>query len=452
MSQEEYLAAGEKHVAKDEEVNLEFLLKNQNRLNGHVSMLLKTFNAGADWNHQARLRATKLTHSLSVAPLYLLFKDHKGWTIDAGGPPPTRPVASAGGGQDDHLSETISTVLEPVANKMWGGMETTSTPDFVSKIAELNKKEFNCEEIDLAEIDRALDEKTNLHEDPNQMSYSSSQEEECVDEVSIPEEELEEEDVDYSTPCPWQTGKEDCECSGVLNDSSEESLQKDGKQDQPATINGLSCRWAGTEFDRVAIACIRMEGWCERGWTLKSEILEWLSSNSEAKLVEEAAEMVDGLDTLWEKEGRDKTDEGILEDAVEIMTAILIGWFTDRGMVGQDTDKISIQRENNIFQEVSIHKEQSAQQPELDQQAEVSILRVEHGHHSKHEHDEVPRHEAKCMNNIRQEVEETEQESNMTTPVRLSRAANMRKVREESRKLGNARKQTTFQDPRPKVS
>ena len=309
MSQEEYLAAGEKHVAKDEEVNLEFLLKNQNRLNGHVSMLLKTFNAGADWNHQARLRATKLTHSLSVAPLYLLFKDHKGWTVEAGGPPPTRPVASAGGGQDDHLSETISTVLEPVANKMKGGMETTSTPDFISKIVELNKKEFNCEEIDLAEVDRALDEKTSLHEDPNQMRYSSSNVEESVEEISIPEEELEEGEVDYSTPCPWQTGKEDCECSVILNDSSEESsFQKDGRQEQPATINGLSCRWAGTEFERVAIACTRMEGWCERGWTLRSEILEWLSSNSEAKLVEEAAEMVDGLDTLWEKDGRDKTD------------------------------------------------------------------------------------------------------------------------------------------------
>ena len=51
-----------------------------------------------------------------------------------------------------------------------------------------------------------------------------------------------------------------------------------------------------------------MEEWCERGWTL---------SNSEAKLVEENAEMVDGLDTLWEKEGRDIVDESILEDALE---------------------------------------------------------------------------------------------------------------------------------------
>ena len=164
---------------------------------------------------------------------------------------------------------------------------------------------------------------------------------------------------------------------------------------------------------------------------LRSEILEWLSSNSEAKLVEEAAEMVDGLDTLWEKDGRDKTDEEILEDAVEIMTAILIGWFTDRGMVGGDTEETSIQREDITLQEVSTHEEQSAQQPELDQQAEeVSIQREENGHHTQHEHHEVPGNETNCKNNNSSDIEKAEQVKNITTPVRLSRAANMRKVRE----------------------
>ena len=160
MSQEEYLEAGMKHVAKDEEVGLEFLIKNQRRLNGHMSMILKTFNVGASWNHQARIRATKLTHSLSVAPLYLLYKDHKGWTVETGGAPPTRPVASAGGGQDDHMSEMVSLILEPVANTWTGGMETTSTQDFVSKIVELNNGKIDLEEeVDLAEIDRHLDER-----------------------------------------------------------------------------------------------------------------------------------------------------------------------------------------------------------------------------------------------------------------------------------------------------
>ena len=71
---EEYLEAGRKHTAGDEEVDLDFLFKNQTVLNGHVSMLIKTFCMGADWDHEARIRATKITLSLSVAPLYLLWR------------------------------------------------------------------------------------------------------------------------------------------------------------------------------------------------------------------------------------------------------------------------------------------------------------------------------------------------------------------------------------------
>ena len=134
------------------------MMKTQKRLNGHMSMILKTFNVGAAWNHQAIIRATKLTHSLSVAPLYLLYKDHKGWTVETGGVPPTRPVASAGGGQDDHLSETVSQILEPVANSAAGGMETTSTQDFTSKIVELNKGNLELEDVDLESVDKMFKE------------------------------------------------------------------------------------------------------------------------------------------------------------------------------------------------------------------------------------------------------------------------------------------------------
>ena len=47
--------------------------------------------------------------------------------------------------------------------------------------------------------------------------------------------------------------------------------------------------------------------------------------------------MVDGLDTIWNKEGRDTIDERMLEDAVEIMTAVVIGWYSDKGMVRKVT-------------------------------------------------------------------------------------------------------------------
>ena len=88
MSMEEYNRAGEVHTRNSKEVTVVFLLRNQRKINGHMSMLLKTFMVRKSHNHYERIRNLMLTHSLSVAPLYLLFKDHKGWTLDTGTPPP----------------------------------------------------------------------------------------------------------------------------------------------------------------------------------------------------------------------------------------------------------------------------------------------------------------------------------------------------------------------------
>ena len=158
MSIEEYRRAGEVHTNKDKEVTVEFLMKNQRKVNGHLSMLLKTFMVGRSHGHYERIRNLKITHSLSVAPLYLLFKDHKGWTLDTGKPPPSRPVVSAGSGQNDHLSEIVSHILEPIVKMRPGGMEVTSTGDFISRINGINEMIIPIEEIDLEEIDRKLEE------------------------------------------------------------------------------------------------------------------------------------------------------------------------------------------------------------------------------------------------------------------------------------------------------
>ena len=41
MSLEEYEAAGKKHTEKDQEVDMEFVKKNETNINGHMSMMLK---------------------------------------------------------------------------------------------------------------------------------------------------------------------------------------------------------------------------------------------------------------------------------------------------------------------------------------------------------------------------------------------------------------------------
>ena len=65
------------------------LKKNQRHLNGHVSMMLKFFGAGADWSHQQRLRESMLNEGISVFPLWLLFKCHKEWSAATGKLPAT---------------------------------------------------------------------------------------------------------------------------------------------------------------------------------------------------------------------------------------------------------------------------------------------------------------------------------------------------------------------------
>ena len=79
-------------------------------------------------------------------------------------------MASAGSGQYDHFSENVSQLLEPVANTWKGGMEASSTPDMFSKVEELNEGDLELEEINLSEVDRALDELDRRRNEENQQS------------------------------------------------------------------------------------------------------------------------------------------------------------------------------------------------------------------------------------------------------------------------------------------
>ena len=121
-------------------------------------MLCKVFTIGEAHKHIDRVRSLKITLSLSVAPMYLLFKDHKGWSLETGTPPPSRPVVSAGSGQNDHMSEIISNLLEPVVKTWAGGMEKESTGDVLALIDEINDENIQIEDIDLESFDREMEE------------------------------------------------------------------------------------------------------------------------------------------------------------------------------------------------------------------------------------------------------------------------------------------------------
>ena len=67
-----------KHTKNDLEVGWDAIKESQKELNGHVSMMIKFFKIGKYWDHAPRIRETTMGEGLSICPLSLLFKDHKG--------------------------------------------------------------------------------------------------------------------------------------------------------------------------------------------------------------------------------------------------------------------------------------------------------------------------------------------------------------------------------------
>ena len=139
MSLATYELAGQAHTKKDEVITLSKVKSTQTELNGHVSMLMKVFRIGAEWGHTERFRETMLTNSMAVCPLYLLYKDHKGWDLSKGPVPPTRPVVGGNIGMNLHLSEIVSEVLDPVIENYEGGCETICTEDLAANLDILNE-------------------------------------------------------------------------------------------------------------------------------------------------------------------------------------------------------------------------------------------------------------------------------------------------------------------------
>ena len=139
MSRRTYEVAGLKHVSEDEVVGWDVIKEAQKEINGHVAMAIKMFGIGRNWGHTDRIRETMLGETLAICPVSLLFKDHKNWTKESGGVPPTRHVAGGHKGMNLHLSEIISDILEPLVETL-GGDEVISTEDLLAQVDILNTR------------------------------------------------------------------------------------------------------------------------------------------------------------------------------------------------------------------------------------------------------------------------------------------------------------------------
>ena len=81
--------------------------------------------------------------NMAICPLSLLFKDHKGWTVESGTVPPTRPVVGGHVGINVHISEIVSDILDPVVDNYVGSREVISTEDLLARVELLNEKNKN---------------------------------------------------------------------------------------------------------------------------------------------------------------------------------------------------------------------------------------------------------------------------------------------------------------------
>ena len=93
--------------------------------------------------HGDRARGNMICNSEMICNMYILFKDHKGWHWGLGTDPPGRPIASGNGGQNIHMSELTSEIIESVVTAYKGGVEIISTEDMLAKWDALNKKNEN---------------------------------------------------------------------------------------------------------------------------------------------------------------------------------------------------------------------------------------------------------------------------------------------------------------------
>ena len=139
MDRTSYEEAGRSHIKQDKEVGWEDMKLAQRELNGHIAMAIKIFKIGSNWGHEARVRETMMGESLESCPVHLLYKDHKGWSQDKGGVPPTRSVAGGNRGINLHLSEIVSDVLEPMVGRVTGGYEVISTEDTLARLEDVSE-------------------------------------------------------------------------------------------------------------------------------------------------------------------------------------------------------------------------------------------------------------------------------------------------------------------------
>ena len=127
VSKEVYLKMGRDHTKNDIKINWDRAAHTQHLMNAHTSAWLNISSIGSMHKHEDRIRSSCLSNAISTANMYLLVKDHKQPSPD--GTPKSRPVVSDCSGMGVHLSNLLSSYLEPISESIRDGIDVVSTED-----------------------------------------------------------------------------------------------------------------------------------------------------------------------------------------------------------------------------------------------------------------------------------------------------------------------------------
>jgi len=137
LTREQYIQAGKVHTQSDKRINWKQVKTIQENVNDHMWWYSNIFKMSESTNQNDRMTKNIIDHGHEVCNMSILLKDHKGWSPASGTPPPTRPVISGNGGLNVHLSEFISSLVEPLAN-VEDGSEINSTSDMLARLTRHN--------------------------------------------------------------------------------------------------------------------------------------------------------------------------------------------------------------------------------------------------------------------------------------------------------------------------
>ena len=127
-SRDAYVKMGMMHTNKDKKIGWKEIEEMEKQINGHSIAWVKMYNTGESHGHKDRVMDSKVSRSRNLSTMYLAVKDHKKE------PGLSRPIVTGCSGNTRALSNSVSNLLESMANTIENVFERISSEDMLHSV------------------------------------------------------------------------------------------------------------------------------------------------------------------------------------------------------------------------------------------------------------------------------------------------------------------------------